>query len=114
MFEVIDDGDNLISAEEFIYGFTRLKGPAKSIDMVQVLRLTRTIGDLLENIGDAMGIVRVTSTDWSSDPHIDHKWFCEPEHIDDKRSSDPEETNHMSSRYPEFNPPSKPHTLMLI
>jgi len=37
LFNLLDGGDGLVSVDEFLNGATRLRGPAKSIDMAHVL-----------------------------------------------------------------------------
>merc|ERR1712226_751953 len=43
LFNLIDDGDGHISVEEFMDGVARLKGQARSIDMLGVVREVRKV-----------------------------------------------------------------------
>merc|ERR1712217_763913 len=47
LFEMFDDGDGEINMEEFLMGASRLKGPAKNIDMAKLMaQMTRIEHDL--------------------------------------------------------------------
>eukprot|EP00929_Paragymnodinium_shiwhaense_P103171 TRINITY_DN6648_c0_g2_i1.p1 TRINITY_DN6648_c0_g2~~TRINITY_DN6648_c0_g2_i1.p1 ORF type:complete len:652 (-),score=77.51 TRINITY_DN6648_c0_g2_i1:72-2027(-) len=55
VFQMVDDeGDQRLSPEELVRGFARLKGPAKSMDLVAVihatLRVEQRIVDLMESV----------------------------------------------------------------
>lgn len=51
LFKLLDDGDGQISTEEFIDGLQRMKGSAKALDLVTLLKMTRRIEAKL-NCGD--------------------------------------------------------------
>jgi len=48
MFRLLDDGDGRIAIEEFMQGVSRMKGAAKSIDLVTLLTLTKRMDSRLE------------------------------------------------------------------
>jgi hypothetical protein len=56
VFEMVDEGDHRISVHQFVDGLTRLKGAARTIDLVQVLRLVRNCVAVVQDIGDSVGI----------------------------------------------------------
>eukprot|EP00747_Dinoflagellata_sp_TGD_P003169 gnl/TRDRNA2_/TRDRNA2_107245_c0_seq2.p1 gnl/TRDRNA2_/TRDRNA2_107245_c0~~gnl/TRDRNA2_/TRDRNA2_107245_c0_seq2.p1 ORF type:complete len:490 (+),score=70.59 gnl/TRDRNA2_/TRDRNA2_107245_c0_seq2:131-1471(+) len=43
LFHILDDGGHVISLEEFTESLNRMKGPAKSIDLVYLLRMTNIL-----------------------------------------------------------------------
>jgi len=43
LFDLMDDGDGMISMDEFITGVNRMKGQAKSIDLVNLLTVVRRL-----------------------------------------------------------------------
>lgn len=43
LFKLLDDGDGRISSEEFINGLQRMKGSAKALDLVTLLKIARRI-----------------------------------------------------------------------
>merc|ERR1712185_618540 len=43
LFKLLDDGDGRISPEEFVNGLQRMKGSAKALDLVTLLKITRRI-----------------------------------------------------------------------
>lgn len=49
LFHMIDDGDGQISVDEFLNGAGRLKGPAKSVDVANVLAMVRRLDHKLES-----------------------------------------------------------------
>lgn len=55
VFELMDDGDHVIEIDELCKSFARMKGPAKSIDLVTMMHQTRRtfkiIIDMLERSG---------------------------------------------------------------
>jgi len=57
LFSLLDNGDGLVSVDEFLNGATRLRGPARSIDMAQVLtsldRLKLQVTEVHRNTGAA-------------------------------------------------------------
>jgi hypothetical protein len=55
VFEMVDRGDHRISVVEFVDGLTRLKGAARSIDLVQVLRLVRNITTIAQEVAENIG-----------------------------------------------------------
>jgi len=54
VFEVLDDGDNKISLQEFIGGLTQVRGPAKSFD---VLKLLTAIGKIERKLSKLVAAV---------------------------------------------------------
>jgi len=50
LFTLMDDGDEELTAEEVMKGVSRLKGPARSIDMVTLLYVHRRQEELLKQI----------------------------------------------------------------
>jgi len=48
LWEMLDDGDGQITQQEFISGATRMKGPAKGIDMVGLLQKTKKLEQTVE------------------------------------------------------------------
>merc|ERR1719464_1911837 len=62
VFELVDDGDHRISAEELVRGFARLKGTARSLDMVTVMHeLRRVEKHLVALRGDGVAAVAAAS-----------------------------------------------------
>jgi len=51
LFSLIDDGDGKMTLDELVAGVAKLKGAARSIDMVQVLRSLEGIRAALEAAG---------------------------------------------------------------
>ncbi|CAE8618060.1 unnamed protein product [Polarella glacialis] len=49
LFEVLGDGSGNISADEFVLGARRINGPAKSVDMVQLLSMVKRLDSKLES-----------------------------------------------------------------
>mmetsp|Transcript_18917 Transcript_18917/g.33336 ORF Transcript_18917/g.33336 Transcript_18917/m.33336 type:complete len:553 (+) Transcript_18917:42-1700(+) len=47
VFDLIDDGDGTISAPELVRGFAKLKGTARSVDMIYLTQLVYSTQDLL-------------------------------------------------------------------
>jgi len=61
VFGLIDDGDGKLSAQEVVQGFGRLKGPARSLDMAQLMKDVRRIKNSQSRLYD-----KVTNmTNWS-------------------------------------------------
>merc|ERR1719240_2553805 len=50
LFDLMDDGDHRLSSSELIKGLTRLKGAAKSVDVVSLLYVTAHISDIVSKI----------------------------------------------------------------
>merc|ERR1712216_75014 len=50
LFLLLEDGDGCINAEEFVDGLQRIKGPAQSLDMVNLLRIVGRIEARLAKI----------------------------------------------------------------
>lgn len=50
LFLSLEDGDGCINADEFVDGFQRIKGPAQSLDMVNLLRIVGRIETKLARI----------------------------------------------------------------
>lgn len=50
VFKLMDDGDRRISAEELVQGFSQLKGPAKSLDMLKVQKSVRHTEKILRRV----------------------------------------------------------------
>jgi len=58
VFEMVDDGNHKISVDQFVDGLARLKGAARGVDMVQVLRLVRNLEPMVQDIGVEVGCKR--------------------------------------------------------
>lgn len=58
VFNLVDDGDAKISAEELVHGFSRLKGAARSMDMVTLLRDCRRTEGLTKKVLDQVAGLR--------------------------------------------------------
>mmetsp|Transcript_42899 Transcript_42899/g.121373 ORF Transcript_42899/g.121373 Transcript_42899/m.121373 type:complete len:521 (+) Transcript_42899:2-1564(+) len=52
LFDFLDNGDEQLSCEELVSGIARLKGPARSIDVVSLMRRTAALHDGLKGIMD--------------------------------------------------------------
>merc|ERR1712137_545239 len=54
LFDFMDDGDGALTEAELVAGFTRLKGPARSIDLIgltfKIAYLQDSLLDLTENV----------------------------------------------------------------
>jgi hypothetical protein len=50
VYDLTDDGNDSMSAEEMVYGFSRLKGAARSIDIMALISLVRKAMDKLSII----------------------------------------------------------------
>eukprot|EP00927_Polykrikos_kofoidii_P018570 TRINITY_DN18612_c0_g1_i4.p1 TRINITY_DN18612_c0_g1~~TRINITY_DN18612_c0_g1_i4.p1 ORF type:complete len:588 (-),score=81.57 TRINITY_DN18612_c0_g1_i4:101-1654(-) len=50
LFMLLDDGDGQIDIEEFILGASRLKGPAKGIDMAHVMALLKKLDGKVDSL----------------------------------------------------------------
>merc|ERR1719282_849813 len=50
LFTLIDDGDEALTAEELVKGVGRLKGPAKSIDVITMIYENRVMMQMMEDI----------------------------------------------------------------
>jgi len=54
LFDLMDDGDHRLSSSELTKGLTRLKGAAKSVDVVSLLYVTTHISDLVKKIDETL------------------------------------------------------------
>jgi len=50
IFEMVDSGENHIDLQSFVSGLARLKGQARAVDLMQVLRYSRSLMDLLVGV----------------------------------------------------------------
>jgi len=50
IFSLIDDGDHKISAEELVLGVGRLKGPARSVDLITLMTEHRRIEEMMSKM----------------------------------------------------------------
>jgi voltage-gated sodium channel len=50
VFDLADDGDGQLSAKEMVYGFSRLKGTARSIDIWALMSLTKKAMNKLDKV----------------------------------------------------------------
>merc|ERR1712100_902272 len=50
VFALVDDGDHRISAAELVHGFSRLKGTARSLDMVTLMSETRRFHRMMQQM----------------------------------------------------------------
>jgi len=57
LFQLLDSGDGTISFEEFISGIMRMKGSAKSVDLVTLLFENKKIMDKLNSLVSTMGSI---------------------------------------------------------
>lgn len=55
LFGILDTGDNKIDIQEFTAGMSRVRGPAKSIDVLKLQSATRDISVVLERIMACVG-----------------------------------------------------------
>lgn len=54
LFNIIDDGDGLYTAEEFVSGIRRVRRPAKAVDIIAICRSSRKLEGLLGlEVGEA-------------------------------------------------------------
>jgi len=67
LWEMLDDGDGQITQQEFISGATRMKGPAKGIDMVSLLQKTTKLEQTVE------GLCRDMQGSEGADPSVVHQ-----------------------------------------
>jgi len=58
LYALIDDGDGLVSYEEFCKGVMRIKGPARSLDVITVLHNIRAILEVCCHMANDMSICR--------------------------------------------------------
>merc|ERR1712151_48339 len=56
LFSLLDDGDGLISFDEFISGVLRLRGGAKTLDLATLLLENKKIHMKLDYLGKSPGI----------------------------------------------------------
>lgn len=56
VFWLLDDGDGKLSAEELVRGVSHLKGAARSIDMMALMKQMQRQGDLINALGAKFGI----------------------------------------------------------
>merc|ERR1719210_1365309 len=54
LFQLLDDGDDLISPQEFVQGLMSMKGTAKALDVVTLLSIVRRIEDKMDAQVDAL------------------------------------------------------------
>merc|ERR1712032_441553 len=53
LFRLMDDGDGVINLTEFVEGVSAMRGTAKSLDMLVLLRVTRQIEQKIDRmVGD--------------------------------------------------------------
>jgi Ca2+-binding EF-hand superfamily protein len=55
LFSLVDDGDGELSVEELIRGVSRLKGPARSIDLEVLIRTTQVVRDMVKAVSEGLG-----------------------------------------------------------
>mmetsp|Transcript_50987 Transcript_50987/g.157815 ORF Transcript_50987/g.157815 Transcript_50987/m.157815 type:complete len:536 (-) Transcript_50987:96-1703(-) len=53
IYDLIDDGDNRVSAEELVKGIGRLKGNARSLDMITLMRQVSEMQDEMKSLKDS-------------------------------------------------------------
>merc|ERR1740123_800172 len=58
LFDLMDDGDHRISAEELVYGFSRLKGPARNMDVAVLMNEIRRIKHVTKNVLDKVDVLQ--------------------------------------------------------
>jgi len=54
MFQLLDNGDGFISCDEFLQGIFRMKGGAKSMDVVTLIYETQKITRIIREIGETL------------------------------------------------------------
>eukprot|EP00929_Paragymnodinium_shiwhaense_P016561 TRINITY_DN1249_c0_g1_i1.p1 TRINITY_DN1249_c0_g1~~TRINITY_DN1249_c0_g1_i1.p1 ORF type:complete len:671 (+),score=118.12 TRINITY_DN1249_c0_g1_i1:63-2075(+) len=59
VFQLVDNGTGVITAEELVVGFAQLKGPARSIDMLTLLRALTRLEQDVARLNNAMPIGEV-------------------------------------------------------
>lgn len=55
LFHLLDKGSDVINVHEFIYGMSRVKGPAKSIDLLQLQAAHRELDGKLDTLLERFG-----------------------------------------------------------
>lgn len=60
-FELLDDGDGSLTTEELVRGFSRLRGEARSIDVLALLQTTRRVEMLVGQVGDHVRQLQLSS-----------------------------------------------------
>lgn len=48
IFQLLDDGSGIVSIDEFVMGFLRLKGNAKAVDLVTLMYENRKMSKLVK------------------------------------------------------------------
>jgi len=54
LFELIDDGDDKLTAAELVQGMARMKGPARSLDMIGLMHTTSHLSDMTSRLSSMM------------------------------------------------------------
>merc|ERR1712167_517053 len=74
LFELLDNGDGVVSSEDFVAGVNRLKGQARAVDVISMMRdsqrLMQMIRDLQDGVSQLFGILARGGLDTSSVPDI--------------------------------------------
>lgn len=65
LFHLLDDGDGQVELDEFVYGVSMLRGAAKSIDVITMLKVIHRLEVKLDEINDKAQIGPVTSAPMS-------------------------------------------------
>eukprot|EP00930_Biecheleria_cincta_P026706 TRINITY_DN1877_c0_g1_i1.p1 TRINITY_DN1877_c0_g1~~TRINITY_DN1877_c0_g1_i1.p1 ORF type:complete len:580 (-),score=99.92 TRINITY_DN1877_c0_g1_i1:476-2215(-) len=60
LFDLLDDGDGLISIQEFCQGLPRLKGEARALDVVTIIHDNRVIQQQLRDLGRSLAVLSST------------------------------------------------------
>jgi len=71
LFHLLDDGDGEITYDEFLQGVMRLKGPAKSMDVVAILRASDKMVKKLDHVCNLCIAMSITP------PQADHNVKCD-------------------------------------
>jgi len=54
LFDLMDDGDDMLTAEELVQGMARLKGTARSVDLIGLLHLTSSLSSQVSKMDAKM------------------------------------------------------------
>jgi len=80
LFDLMDDGDQKLSALELVQGIARLKGAARSLDVIGLMHMTSHLSSLLEKISPLLSHPSPSQVNVSKDAKLndtvqDHKEF---------------------------------------
>eukprot|EP00415_Alexandrium_ostenfeldii_P002841 UN2841 len=60
LFKLLDDGDGMVQSEEFVRGLSTLRGQAKNVDLLTLMKNVEKMGEIVERLAKGLLIESCT------------------------------------------------------